>query len=568
MFWHLRKYEDSPLFKLSAMKQAREDGTLVLGKDQKSVDLANEIRALVQAQGRNLYIPNLKEQRWILQPHRVKGISGGNRSGKTATCTVDIIAQCEGWHPLQKPNLERLIEEALEEWVRDHCRYIYENKLWIKSPPVMARVVTVDFPNYVEKIIGPEYEKWATLGEVKAFQYENDKKRRVEWKNKSRCEFMTYEQPVKAHGGSARDVINFDEEPTQEHYEENKMRIISTKGRVTCGMTSVNGVTWTEEAIWEPGLSGDPKIYAIEMSTYDNPINTDEIVDEIKEMCADETEVAIRIYGKRTARGGRVFKMQRDEHPWFIEPFSIPHEGGMLISSIDPHPHIPHAVVWIWVDFDGKYHPLIDGKPNLYQVAELYEGGSIPHLANAYHEIESRLGRPYDIALCDPMAWIDDQTKDTSKPIEQQLSDNDIFVMKGSKDLKGGLLKVQEMLSLNWTEKLGDGNWDRIERNRDFPQLMTFDNLTRTRWEYKNYRYPNPDAKRLKDPRQAKPRPIDKDDHMMEAMRRICEFIYDEQYESVMPEESKRNLFAEQGIMVEFDDPELTDIPIHDANLG
>ena len=139
-----------------------------------------------QAKGKNFYTPNIKERLYFLMPHKTRAISGANRSGKTATNAVDMCAQAEGWHPLQRDNLEKLITGAYDDWVKRWCEYLLENRLWITAPPVDMRVVAPDF-TLVEKAIGPEFKKWATFDDVipDGFKYDNDKRRDVRWKNKS-----------------------------------------------------------------------------------------------------------------------------------------------------------------------------------------------------------------------------------------------------------------------------------------------------------------------------------------------------------------------------------------------
>jgi len=200
------------------------------------------IQPFEAAKGKHTYFPNEKEQKFFLQPHRVKFISGANRSGKTCTCVVYLVSAAEGWHPMQKSNLEILVDQAMEDWVKRQAEYLLENKLWINSPPLNLRCVAIDFPTYVQEVIGPEFEKWTTISDVKAFEYDNEKKRKISWKNGSKLIFMTYVQPYKTHGGSALDLVYFDEEPSREHYQENIMRLVSTKGHAICGMTALEGV--------------------------------------------------------------------------------------------------------------------------------------------------------------------------------------------------------------------------------------------------------------------------------------------------------------------------------------
>jgi hypothetical protein len=41
-----------------------------------------------------------------------------HNSGKSAACIVYVGSMCEGWHPAQKHNLEILVDQAIEDWVK------------------------------------------------------------------------------------------------------------------------------------------------------------------------------------------------------------------------------------------------------------------------------------------------------------------------------------------------------------------------------------------------------------------------------------------------------------------
>lgn len=532
MFWYIREPKDSGTAILKYLNEIDEEGLLTQMDKKEIFDLARKVQDMQMARGRFFFEPPKKMLRWYLMPYFIRAISGGNRAGKTASCVLDVVMQAEGWHPLQKKNLEILAADARFKWVREIAQTILNNRDWIKAPPISARCVAVDYDNFVAKVIGPEYEKWATQSELEQVAYDNEKKRVIRWKNGSRVEFMTYKQEVDAHGGAARDVIHFDEEPPEDIYQENMMRVISTNGRMILGMTAVNGITWTEESIWQPGLNDSKEIYAVELSTYDNPINSEEVVNKIKNMCMSETEVDIRIHGKRKARGGNVYHMYRDEEPWVVEKFRIPQKDGLLICAIDPHPKTAHAVVWVWVDFDGKIHKIQYDKPNCYATAGLFTTGHIPYLVSMMRYIEKTdIGREHDICLCDPSAWNIDQTKEISKSISDQLVENGVYPRKGSKDLKGGLIKVAEMLSLEWTYE-SEG---LLKRER--PQFMIMETgedrqtgLGRLRWEIMNYRWQSRSVG-SRSKKSVPEKPVDADDHLVESMRRICEFVFDNQFE-------------------------------------
>lgn len=269
MHWYYRRYKDSPAFARAELQgKISRLGVEWFNNLPDRKKLSKQIGEWDLARGQSWFHPNESAFDFFISLAMVKFISGGNRSGKTQTCTMDVLMQCEGWHPLQRRNLEKLWKGGLsEQWfinpitrkvykvdvsyLREHFEYVLDNKLWLRDPPIAARCVAVDFPNGVEKFCGPEYVQWATRSELKYIGFDNEKKRRNMWKNKSFVEFMTTDQELDAHGGAARDVIQFDEEPPSTYWQENMMRILSTKGRMILGMTAVKGITWPKMEIWD-----------------------------------------------------------------------------------------------------------------------------------------------------------------------------------------------------------------------------------------------------------------------------------------------------------------------------
>lgn len=492
------------------------------------VRIVKQIFAWNEARGRNLYRPNHKEYWFFLQPHRVKSISGANRSGKTCTAAIDMVMQAEGWHPLQRENLARLALNATDKQVREHCSMLYDEARWIQSGALEMRCVATDFPNGVEKMDGPEYIKWASKGELKYVGFDNEKRRRITWNNGSYVEFMTHDQDLDSHGGVARHAIHFDEEAPYEYWVENSMRIMSYNGRMLYTATAVEGISWSDEEIFQKGEQGSKDVYFMELTSYDNPVNTKEVVDNIKKLCRTDQDVQVRIYGKRFRRGGLVFDMAKDEYPWVIPDFKIPEKNGVLLLMADIHPKTEQALLWIWVDYEGNIEvdngntfDLIDGKPNLYECGEVFAHADMRKMAYLIEKKETELGRTHDYFILEPAAWVSDSTKEVSKSAADQLVDLGLSPEKGSKDLQGGLIYVKELLSVeNYVD----------ETKYDHPRLMTFESLERTRWEAKNYHYPKPSGRTRIEDQPIKQKPVDRDDHMMEDRRRGCEYFVEHEY--------------------------------------
>lgn len=566
MYWYLRTEHPRDMLnevaRLDNIMVRQKDGALKskfeLMPGEERVKLVKQMQVWDQNAGKYLFYPNDKSYWYILQPHMIKGISAGNQSGKTTTDTIDVVSQIEGWHPLQRKNLEELALKSIDPKVRDHCSRLMDERKWIPSPPIEARCVSVDY-GFVERVNGPKYVMWASKGELKYVGFDNEKKRKIIWKDGSYVEFMTHEQDAITHGGAARHVIQFDEEGPKHLYDEALMRISSVKGRILYSCTGLEGVTWSDEAIWIPGLMGtDPDIYAIEMSTYDNPVQTEAMINRIKKQCATEQDVQIRIYGKRVRKGGSVYDMAQDEEPWVIPDIIPPKEKGILVFAADIHPKTEQALLWAWVDYEGevdlgdgdKSFPLrsVDGEllPNVYEVAEKFEHANVQQMDFIIKNVEEKLGRKHDHFLLEPAAWNDDQNK-SAKPVAAQFVSLGYWPMKASKNLSGnalenagGILEVKKFLTVK----------DFITgEDYKYPRLFTCASLERLRWERKNYHYPRP-PKGIDMP--IKQKPVDKDDHLMEDERRIIQFVVDHEMEFL--EQSENGFTLPDGTVIELDE--------------
>jgi hypothetical protein len=480
----------------------------------------------------------------------------------------------EGWHPLQKVNLEKIAKKGITKKIRDWAKFLLDNGLWIAEPPIKARMVAIDYPNYVEKIIGPEVEKWMTHEYVdpRDVAYMNQNRRVIRWKKDSPArggflEFLTQMQPIKSHGGSARHVVWVDEEILQDYWSENAMRVISLDGRMLYGATATEGISWTEESIFQKAEqeANDPdnnkyEVYMMEMSTYDNPTNTREVIDKIRNQCVDETDIDIRIHGKRKRKGGLVYSMARDQAPWIIPRFEIPQDKGLLILALDPHPQIPHALLWVWVDYEGLMYPLVNNKPNLYEVGESFEPGTVQAIHIHIEKMEEYLKRQHDYFIVDPIAWNTEQHRPEDTPLAEQLEDYGLLPERASKDRTANILRVSQLLTLQHND-MGNDEYVRSLVNPELiltkyaearPRLMTFEDLERTRYERRNWHYPTYRNQSLIEHEKIKPKPVDKDDHMMENEGRVVAYIDEYNFDELIqmydsPRPSRPKIYAPDG---------------------
>jgi hypothetical protein len=227
-------------------------------------------------------------------------------------------------------------------------------------------------------------------------------------------------------------------------------------------------------------------------SSYDNPNLPAEAVDDFSDTLSEEAKQC-RIYGIPLALSGLVYKefspggnVYRGTPPGWDNPMSPPMNYTIRLA-IDPHPQVPHAVLFAATSPEGQ----------TYFFAEIFRKLTAVQLCEAIHDI---VGPRYvHISLCDPAAYIPSNIDQSV--MADVLIENGVFVEKASKDLSRGIISTQAALGEIVVSPLG--NTAR--------KLMFGEHLRETLWEFDHYMW-NP---------QRPNKPVDKNDHMMENLYRL-----------------------------------------------
>lgn len=272
------------------------------------------------------YEPHDKQILFHSSPKKGRQYVGGNRSGKTTGGIAEDIWWLTGTHPfIQTP-----------------------------EPPVIGRICTVDFKNGVDKIILPNLRQWLPPSALINGSWEDSyhsAKHVLKLANGSELEIMSYEQDLDKFAGVPRHFVHFDEEPPKNIFGECKARLVDYNGRYWLTMTPVDGMTWTYDEIFEPGINGDPLIDVIIVDMTDNPhISQDAINDFLANL--DEEEKIIRGKGTYIAIGGLVFKYFNSERT-VIDPAVPRGRGWTYYQSLDHGFNNPTAWLWHAVHSDG-----------------------------------------------------------------------------------------------------------------------------------------------------------------------------------------------------------------------
>jgi phage terminase large subunit-like protein len=186
--------------------------------------------------------------------------------------------------------------------------------------------------------------------------------RKLKLKNGSLIMFRSYDQGVASFAQDDVDLIGNDEEPPNDIYKEQRMRLIDRNGEMVISMTSTKGVTDLIADIFEdcdviesrysPILKENLPVRAEKngMKFYmlwntDNPhVDQERLKQEIKLMTRDE--IKSRIHGIPINLSGKIYpSFNKRIH---VIPFEeAPLRDVMIYHILDPHDRKPWAMQWI-----------------------------------------------------------------------------------------------------------------------------------------------------------------------------------------------------------------------------
>lgn len=306
-------------------------------------------------------------------------MSAGNRAGKTTAAVIDAIdlAMCrETWKP--RP----------ESWGRG---------------AVKIRFVCVDIDKGVRGMVLPEFKRWMSTSMLVNGSWDdswNNQELTLTFSNGSEVQFLTHQMELDRHGGTAKHAIYFDEIPPLSIFNENMMRLIDYEGIWVIAATSVDGMGWTHELLWEPAeeakKKGEPTDIGIfELSQRDNPYLKTAVEKRGKYYVGmDENERKIREEGAFMARAGRVFPAW-NPHDHVLDEHFMPSENWQIYTSTDFGYSNPTAWLWHAVHPDGRIYTFAEHYKSEMTVAQHAE---IVHAKEAFMRLDSqkiiRVGDP------------------------------------------------------------------------------------------------------------------------------------------------------------------------------
>lgn len=381
------------------------------------------------------------------------------------------------------------------------CGNKFFQQPFILNWPYIKRGRIVSDPTNVDGIIR-ELKKWFPAGRYKP--HKGRKPYEANWKTDTGWEFdiMTYDQLPKEFEGANLGFVWFDEPPPESIYKACIARL-RKGGLAFISATPLAGSEWMyDQIISNPDNDKGLRTYieaTVEDACKQHGIRGHLEHENIEKIVAQysEDDKQARVYGKFQHLTGLIFKrFSRKIH--VIKPFLIDFKDYTVYQFLDPHPRNPDAVMWGAVDRFGRK----------YIIDELYlkcEGGT-EELAQRIKQKDSQ----YRIVEwhADPSAFIEDQH--AQKSLATRLSEYGLHYIPATKARTMSDRRIEDALAYH------EVNGEMIKA----PELYIFENCLRTVWEFEHYRWDEWTG-RSADKHSPKPKPLDKDDHMIEDIGRF-----------------------------------------------
>lgn len=390
---------------------------------------------------------------------------------------------------------------------------------WFQGPlftkwPYLKKGRIVSDPTNIDKNILPELKRWFPEGKYTTTKA--NKKFESQWSTDTKWDFdvMTYEQDPREFEGVTLGWAWFDEPPPEAILKATIARM-RKGGIIFITATPLAGSAYLYDQFAKGEMkievnsseSGAKMVFERKIGYVEADIESackthgvrghlahKDILNIIAEYSEDEKQA--RIYGKFQHLVGMIFKRwNRKVH--VIKPFEINERDFTVYEAIDPHPRTPDAVMWLAVDKNGTKYVCDELwiKPN----GDEELANRIKRKASAYR-LQRRIG--------DPSMFIEDQH--TQRSLNTRLGSFGVSYQEASKARASSDRRIQD--ALNYTEV----NGHMIKA----PEVYVFDTCERTIFEMEHYRWDEWTGKAA-DKHDAREKPVDKDDHMVENLGRL-----------------------------------------------
>lgn len=393
---------------------------------------------------------------------------GGNRAGKTVAGGTETVQYMLGEHPNQK------------------------------AFPVKWRAVGTNWEDGVKKIIMPEIAKWTPPSQLKHGSWEASydvKGKTLTYENGSTLEFLTNEQEVQAHAGTSRHGVWFDEEPDEDIFNENMLRLVDVGGVWYLTMTPLFEMSWTFERLYQNTADGKTTdIEVFHASTLDNTFIDPTILEILTQGMSPEEKEA-RKEGTYFNLSGGIYTGSLSQAV-FIDPIIDSPRWQMYYDTWGHFGMLDHG----YTNLTAFHLGCFDSEGNIKIYFE-YTASKKLVRENAVEIIKAlkKLGlyNKLEYIVCDPSTRNTDPITRTS--VHQEYAEHGLFMIFGDNDVKKGIDRVNA--------KLKDGS---LQITTDNPNLI---------YELPQYRWDKFVSSKIASRKNLKETPIKRKDHSLDAVR-------------------------------------------------
>jgi phage terminase large subunit-like protein len=384
-----------------------------------------------------------------------------------------------------------------------------------KNFPFKKQGRIISDPTNLQKNIVPQLKEWFPYGRYTTRK--GNKNYESLWETDTGWNFdmMTYEQDTREFEGVTLGWAWFDEPPPQAIFKATVSRM-RKGGIIFITATPLAGSAYLYDSFATGNYmmeakseeSGAVMQYKRRVGYIEADIESackthgirghlrhDDIMQMVGEYSEDEKQA--RIYGKFQHLVGLVYK-RFNPSVHVIRPFNVTMRDYVVYNMLDPHPRNPDAILWVAVDKHGTKFVVDELFIKPYDVDELAE--RIKAKDSLYRVVKH---------LADPSAFNVNQHDEDGKSLAGRLADRGLSYQPATKQRAMSDKRIEDALNYNQI----NGVFIKV------PELYIFENCARMIFEFHHYRWDDYTGKNA-DKHNAKEKPVDKDDHMIECLGR------------------------------------------------
>jgi hypothetical protein len=508
--------QSKPLIPPHLVKAPIETLELIEKIKQRKVEEAKILAAYKRANPIEFFSPNPPQLdaliAYINPVYRTFTYTGGNRRGKTTIgCHLAIINMI-GYIPYKLECVNNdgevlrsweSVYEEIKEWEGKTWNLIWRNGnplvelIFNHTTPRQIRYIGQGWEDHVRDVVILALHKWWPANRKVQIK-KNQIGLEVYWtdiKSGSYLRIMSNDQPTSKFEGKDDDLVIADEPLKKDNYIALRRGLVDRDGKAFFAMTLLMTEMWIDRLIIKRVLDDgrpDPSVYNSDGTIYDNlgfglksKIAIDNFADEILKL--DPAHYDARIKGIPGYLAGIIYGIfNRKTH--IKRKFRVPLDWIVDIS-IDPHPKECQAVLFL----------ATNPRNEKYVIDEIWAHADPKSLAEMIltkiHQNYYRVENPW---LIDPHSKGDSNNPEsTYEKIENVIAPYRYSLepaQKGIDCVNDGIIVVKDWLMTQNMEAA----------------LFFFDSVVRTIYEVEGWMW---------NPKTGKP--VDKDDHMMENLRRL-----------------------------------------------